>query len=51
MSDLFHEAIPEQYIQRVFEVMGRAYWHSFQILTKRSGRLAHVSPSGEGNGV
>ena len=43
MSDLFHEAIPEQYIQRVFEVMGQAYWHSFQILTKRSERLAALA--------
>ncbi len=40
MSDLFHERVPTEYIQRVFDVMRRAHWHTFQILTKRSERLA-----------
>jgi protein gp37 len=40
MSDLFHQAIPEAFIQRVFATMGRADWHCFQILTKRAERLA-----------
>ena len=40
MSDLFHEDVPIEYIQRVFDVMGRADWHRFQVLTKRSARLA-----------
>jgi protein gp37 len=44
MSDLFHEAIPEDFIRRVFEVMARADRHVFQILTKRSGRLASLAP-------
>ena len=44
MSDLFHEAIPEDYICRVFEVMVRAHWHVFQVLTKRSERLAGLAP-------
>jgi len=39
MSDLFHKNVPQEYIQRVFDVMRRASWHSFQILTKRSERL------------
>ncbi len=39
MSDLFHEDIPDDYIFQVFEVMGKAYWHQFQLLTKRSERL------------
>jgi protein gp37 len=39
MSDLFHEAVPEDYIRSVFDVMRRADWHVFQILTKRSDRL------------
>jgi protein gp37 len=43
MSDLFHEQIPFDYIQRVFEVMLRAEWHVFQILTKRAERLADLS--------
>lgn len=36
MSDLFHKEIPTEYIDRVFEVMERASWHVFQVLTKRS---------------
>lgn len=39
MSDLFHEEIPTEYIAKVFEVMQRADWHVFQILTKRPERL------------
>src|SRR5881275_2679489 len=35
MSDLFHEAVPEEYIREVFEIMVRAEWHVFQVLTKR----------------
>ena len=44
MSDLFHEKIPEDYIQAVFSVMRKANWHTFQILTKRSQQLAAVAP-------
>jgi protein gp37 len=44
MSDLFHEAVPDDYIRRVFEVMRQAHWHSFQILTKRAERLAVIAP-------
>ncbi len=40
MSDLFHESIPDDFIRAVFDVMRRAHWHTFQVLTKRSGRLA-----------
>ncbi len=43
MSDLFHRDVPTDYIQRVFEVMRRAYWHQFQVLTKRSSRVARIS--------
>jgi protein gp37 len=39
MSDLFHEAVPPAYIAEVFEVMQRADWHVFQVLTKRPERL------------
>jgi protein gp37 len=42
MSDLFHEDVPDDYIARVFEVMCQADWHVFQILTKRSQRLARL---------
>jgi len=43
MSDLFHKDVPLVFIQRVFDVMRRADWHRFQILTKRADRLAKVS--------
>ncbi len=39
MSDLFHKDVPFEYIQRVFDVMRRADWHTFQVLTKRSQQL------------
>lgn len=43
MSDLFHQDVPLAYIQRVFDVMRRAHWHRFQVLTKRAERLAALS--------
>lgn len=43
MSDLFHPDIPAEFIQAVFDVMGQAYWHTFQILTKRSERLFELA--------
>ena len=45
MSDLFHDDVPLQYIRQVFEVMRRAHWHQFQILTKRAERLMELSAS------
>jgi protein gp37 len=45
MSDLFHKDVPTEFIQRVFTTMRRASWHRFQILTKRSERLAELGPS------
>jgi len=44
MSDLFHKDAPEDFIPRVFDVMRRASWHVFQVLTKRSDRLLKLSP-------
>lgn len=44
MSDLFHEDVPEDFIHAVFDVMGRASQHTFQILTKRHERLADLAP-------
>jgi protein gp37 len=43
MSDLFHKHVPLEYIRRTFEVMKTAHWHRFQVLTKRSERLAELS--------
>lgn len=44
MSDLFHEDVPLNFIQNTFEVMRKAHWHTFQILTKRSERLQELAP-------
>jgi protein gp37 len=43
MSDLFHQDVPEAFIQRVFAVMEQASWHRFQVLTKRPERLLDLS--------
>jgi protein gp37 len=44
MSDLFHKAVPVEFILRTFEVMCRADRHRYQVLTKRSERLMELSP-------
>ena len=44
MSDLYHEDVPDQFIQDVFDTMVRAQWHTFQVLTKRAERLAKLAP-------
>lgn len=43
MSDLFHKDIKDAFIEKVFDVMNRAPWHTFQVLTKRADRLANIS--------
>lgn len=43
MSDLFHEDVPLDFVLQVFDVMRRAHWHTFQVLTKRAGRLEELS--------
>lgn len=44
MSDLFHQDVELEYIEQVFDVMRRAHWHRFQVLTKRAERLAELAP-------
>ncbi|MBI5572873.1 MAG: phage Gp37/Gp68 family protein [Desulfomonile tiedjei] len=44
MSDLFHEEVPTDFILKVFEVMGKARQHQFQVLTKRAERLSDLGP-------
>jgi protein gp37 len=44
MSDLFHKDVPVDFIQQVFDVMRRADWHTFQVLTKRAERLLEIDP-------
>ncbi|MFN0317279.1 MAG: DUF5131 family protein [Burkholderiales bacterium] len=42
MSDLFQDEVPESYITRVAATMRLARWHTYQVLTKRSGRLREL---------
>ena len=42
MSDLFHEEVPDEFIQSVFRVMSDVSQHTFQVLTKRADRLTRV---------
>jgi protein gp37 len=43
MSDLFHESVPFAFIEKVFDAITNAPWHTFQALTKRAGRLRSLS--------
>lgn len=43
MSDLFHADVPTEYILKVMDVMRLAHWHTFQVLTKRAGRMSLFS--------
>lgn len=40
MSDLFHEDVPDEYIEKICRVMLAANWHTYQVLTKRADRMA-----------
>lgn len=42
MSDLFHKDVPLDFILQIFDVMRRAHWHQFQVLTKRAERLLEL---------
>jgi protein gp37 len=44
MSDLFHKDVPLAFIHQAFDVMRRASWHIFQVLTKRSQRPLELNP-------
>lgn len=43
MSDIFHEQIPDNIILELFDIMNKATWHTFQVLTKRPYRLIELS--------
>lgn len=45
MSDLFHDAVPDDYIIQVAKVMAAANWHTYQVLTKRTDRLRDLLTS------
>lgn len=42
MSDLFHDGVPDEYIEAVATVMVKARWHTYQVLTKRSARMTSL---------
>jgi protein gp37 len=42
MSDLFQDGVPDEYIEAVARVMVKAEWHTYQVLTKRSARMASL---------
>lgn len=44
MSDLFHRDVPTDFILKIFDIMIKASWHRYQILTKRPGRLLELNP-------
>jgi protein gp37 len=44
MSDLFHRDVPADFIKACFDVMERASWHTFQVLTKRPERAVALAP-------
>lgn len=43
MSDLFLKEVPFDFIKKIFDIMSKAHWHTFQVLTKRSERLMELS--------
>jgi len=43
MSDLFHDEVPDDFIAKVFDVMASTPRHTYQLLTKRSRRLAQIA--------
>ncbi len=45
MSDLFHEKVPDEFIERVFDVIAQTPQHTYQILTKRAARMARFFKS------
>jgi protein gp37 len=50
MSDLFHKAVPRAFVDRVFDTMEQATWHTFQVLTKRSSLMRNYVRDRYGNG-
>ena len=43
MSDIFHKDVPDEFILKLFEVMNKAHWHTFQVLTKRAERIKELN--------
>ena len=47
MSDLFQDGVPPDFIRKVWSVMERAHWHSFQVLTKRPENMSEILQASE----
>lgn len=45
MSDLFHDDVPDEYIEKVVQIMTTANWHTYQVLTKRPQRMKKLFSS------
>lgn len=43
MSDIFHKDVPDDFILKLFNVMNKAHWHTFQVLTKRAERITDLN--------
>ena len=43
MSDLFHDKVPDEFVHQVFDIMERASWHYYQVLTKRPERAVSLN--------
>jgi len=44
MCDVFHDDVPTEYIKQIFDVMKRADWHNYLVLTKRTKRMRELAP-------
>lgn len=42
-GDIFHKDVPDAFILKLFEVMNKAHWHTFQVLTKRAERIMELN--------
>ena len=51
MSDLFHENVPDEWVDKIFAVMALSPQHTFQILTKRPERMLRYMQGYEEDGV
>ena len=47
MSDLFHENVPFDFIEKVMEIINKTPWHRYQLLTKRAERMVEYFQSHE----
>lgn len=51
MSDLFHENVPDEVVYRILDMISKAHWHTFQVLTKRPDRAMTIFGGTSGMGL